>query len=231
MTPDLFGSPEIGPFGRRQRHAGGHRVAVTIESTDHAAHRDGSVTVPDDFGADDIAPLGSGCACCTVRVKLQARLRRLLADREQGKIPHFSRIAIRTGEDPGPIRRMFASARALETECYLEGDLPAQVAAHADTVTRLILTEEAPIAWEAFSRFMTTLMRLRGADLLWAQGTLDVQGCHGPVVVRFERHLAHRPVELAEWPSQDRLSAVTFLTRNVEEQTVRVLFDAVRALA
>jgi G3E family GTPase len=227
LTPDLFGSPEIGPFGRRQRHPRGHRVAVTIEPTDHAARGDGGVTVLDEFGADDIAPLGSGCACCTVRVKLQARLRRLLAERAQGRVPHFSRIAIRTGEDPGPIRRMFASPRALETEFYLEAD-PAFT--QADGIASFTLTEDAPIAWEAFSRFMATLMRLRGADLLWAQGTLDVQGCRGPVVVRFERHLAHRPVELTEWPNQDRLSAVTFLTRNVEAQTVRVLFDAVRAL-
>jgi G3E family GTPase len=227
LTTDLFPSPEIGPFGRRQRHPRGHRVPVTIEAVDGTTHRGDTATVLDEFGADDIAPLRHGCTCCTARVKLQARLRGLLADREQGRVAHFSRIAIRTDEDSGPIRRMFASPRALEAECYLEGDPP--IGAHADT-TRFTLTEEASIAWEAFSRFVTTLMTMRGVDLLFAHGVINIAGCHGPIVVQFEHHLACRPVELAEWPDQDRFSAVTFLTRNVNERTVRALFDAVRGL-
>jgi G3E family GTPase len=229
LTSDLFASREIGPFGRRQRHPRGHRVAVTIETADEATHDSGTVTVLDTFGADDVAPLRAGCTCCTVRVQLQDRLQRLLADREQGKGPHFCRIAIRSNEDPGAIRRMFASRRALEAACYLEGDL--LLGAPADGVTHFTLIEERPIAWEAFSRFMTTLMRLRGSDLLLARGTLDVVGCRGPVVVQFEHHLASRPVELAEWSGQNRRSEVTFLARNFDEPMVRPLLDAVRALA
>ena len=229
MTTDLFGSPEIGPFGRRQRHARGHRVPVTIETVDRATHDDGSVTVLDEFGADDVAPLRHGCACCTARVKLQGRLRRLLDARTQGNIPHFSRVLIRTGEDTGPIRRMFASPRALEPDFYLEGGLMAQVARNAGA-TSFTLTAETPIAWEAFSRFMTILMTARGADLLFAHGMVRIEGCPGPVVVQFEHHLAWRPVELAEWPDQDRRSRIAFLARNLDERAVRALFDAVRAL-
>jgi G3E family GTPase len=229
LTTELFPSPEVGPFGRRQRHVRGHRVPVTIEPTDHATHRDGSVIVRDEFGADDLTPLRDGCACCTIRVKLQARLQRLLADREQGKVAQFSRIAIRTREDTGPIRRMFASPRALEPDFYLEGDLMAQIAWHADSA-RFTLTEEAPIAWDVFSRFITTLMTVRGADLLFAHGMVRIEGCPGPVVVQFEHHLVWRPVELAEWPDQDRRSRIAFLARNLDERAVRALFDSVRAL-
>ena len=227
MTTDLFGSPEIGPFGRRQRHPRGHRVAVTIEAAAEATHDSSTVTVLDEFGADDVAPLRGGCMCCTVRVRLQDRLRRLLDERSRGKVPHFSRIAIRSNEDAGPIRRMFASPRALESDFYLEGDLMAQVGRNGADFT---LTEEAPIAWDAFSRFVTTLTAMRGADLLFAQGTINVEGCHGPVVVRLEHHLAWRPVELVEWPGEEKLSQMTFLARNFDERAVRALFDAVRAL-
>lgn len=185
--------------------------------------------LPDEFGAGDVAPLRTGCRCCTVRVKLQHRLRRLLDQRTQGEIPHFSRIVIRTGEDFGPIRRMFASTRALESGFYLEDDLMAQVARNADG-TSFTLAEARPIAWDAFSRFVTTLMTMRGADLLFARGMINVDGCRGPVVVQFEHHLACRPVELIEWPDQDRRSRMTFLTRNLDEGTVRALFDAMRAL-
>ena len=33
-----------------------------------------------------------------------------------------------------------------------------------------MLTEDAPLSWDAFSRFMATLMALRGADLLHVKG-------------------------------------------------------------
>jgi G3E family GTPase len=124
---------------------------------------------------------------------------------------------------------MFASPRALEPDFYLEGDLMAQIARDAEAAS-FTITEEAPIAWDAFSRFATTLMTMRGPDLLFAHGMVRVDGCRGPVVVQFEHHLACRPVELIEWPDHDQRSRVTFLARNFDERAVRALFDAVRAL-
>ena len=67
---------------------------------------------------------------------------------------------------------------------------------------RFALTEDAPLAWEAFSRFITTLTALRGADLLQMKGLLNIAGCRGPVVVQFMQHLAQRPVELQAWPDE-----------------------------
>jgi len=45
------------------------------------------------------------------------------------------------------------------------------------------------------------------------------------------QHLAHPPVELAAWPAGDRETRLVFITRNIPEQQVRALFDAVRSLA
>ena len=78
---------------------------------------------------------------------------------------------------------------------------------------------------------METLIALRGRDLLRVKGLLDVAGCRGPVVVQFVQHLAHPPVELEAWPSADRATRLVFITRGIDEQAVRDLFDAVRALA
>jgi G3E family GTPase len=228
---DLFRSSELGPFGRRQRHPRGHRVPVTIETGSPAAHGHDTFAVLDEFGADDLAPLRNGCACCSVRVKLQDRLRGLLAERAEGKVRHFSRIAIQTEEAPAPIRRTFASPHALEAEFYLEGDPLLAEDAHADGIVSFTLTDDAPVAWEAFRRFITTLMALRGADLVWVKGLLNVEGCLGPVVVQFVQHLAHRPIELAAWPDANRNSQVVVVARNIEEHAVRALFDAVRAIA
>ncbi len=104
-------------------------------------------------------------------------------------------------------------------------------AAHSDGIVSFVLTENAPVAWESFARAMETLTALRGPDLLRVKGLLNVEGCLGPVVVQFVQHLAHPPVELAEWPGDDRRSRVVFITRGISERQVRDLFAAVRRLA
>ena len=77
----------------------------------------------------------------------------LLAEREQKP---FSHIAIETGEALGPILRTFASERALGGDFHVEEAPPLDG-------NRFMLTEDAPISWDAFSRFATTLTALRGA--------------------------------------------------------------------
>jgi G3E family GTPase len=104
-------------------------------------------------------------------------------------------------------------------------------AAHSDGIASFVLTENAPVAWGNFARAMETLTALRGPDLLRVKGLLNVEGCLGPVVVQFVQHLAHPPVELAEWPGDDRRSRVVFITCGISECQVRNLFAAVRRLA
>jgi G3E family GTPase len=72
--------------------------------------------------SDNIALLGNGCLCCTVRSDLQVTLHRLVADRERGVVPHFGRITIETSglADPSPILATFATDRALGGEFHVE---------------------------------------------------------------------------------------------------------------
>jgi G3E family GTPase len=102
---------------------------------------------------------------------------------------------------------------------------------HSDGIASFVVAGDAPLAWEAFARSMETLMALRGPDLLRVKGLLCVAGCRGPVVVQIVQHLAHPPVELAEWPDANRASRLVFITRNIPESHVRDLFTAVSALA
>ena len=215
-----FRSPDIGMFGRRQRHARGHRIPVHIVSDARTQDRD-TVVLVDDFGADEALLPEIGCLCCTVRVKLQAALRRLLAERGRH---HFACVAIETNEDLAPILRTFATERALGAEFSVESAPPL-------TGNNFTLADDTPLTWEAFSRFMATLMALRGADLLHVKGFLNVEDCRGPVVVQFMQHLAHAPVELQAWPDDGRASRLAFTTRNMTESDVRRLFSAMRALA
>jgi G3E family GTPase len=45
------------------------------------------------------------------------------------------------------------------------------------------------------------------------------------------QHVAHRPVELEEWPDGNRRSRLVFITRNLRREPVERLFAAVGAVA
>ncbi len=102
--------------------------------------------------------------------------------------------------------------------------------AHSDGIGSFVLTENAPLPWSVFAKTMDALMQMRGPDLLRVKGFLNVKNCNGPVVVQFVQHLAHPPVELQRWPDDNRQSRVVFITRNISEQQVRGLLDAMRNL-
>ena len=50
------------------------------------------------------------------------------------------------------------------------------------------------------------------------------------MVVQGVQHVMHPAVKLDRWPSDDRRSRLVFITRRIEERTIRALFDAVGAV-
>jgi len=144
---ELFPSPTAGPFGRRLKRERGARVPVTVVTGFLGAGKTtlvrhflglpegaGTAVIVNEFGAsgiddallrsssDNVALLGNGCLCCNVRSDLAVTLRRLIADRERGAVPHFGRIVIETSglADPSPILATFATDRALGGEFHVE---------------------------------------------------------------------------------------------------------------
>ena len=144
---ELFPSPTAGPFGRRLKRERGSRVPVTVVTGFLGAGKTtlvrhflrlpegaGTAVIINEFGetgidnallrnsSDNIALVGNGCLCCTVRSDLQVTLHRLVADRERGVVPHFGRIIIETSglADPSPILTTFATDRALGGEFHVE---------------------------------------------------------------------------------------------------------------
>jgi G3E family GTPase len=118
-------------------------------------------------------------------------------------------------------------------------DLAARVAAHqhdhahahSHGIDSFALFFDAPLSWPVFEQAMAVLTGLRGADLLRVKGLVAVEGCRGPVVVHAVQHVAHRPVELEDWPDSDRRSRLVFITRNLGQEAVEQLFAAVTGVA
>jgi G3E family GTPase len=104
-------------------------------------------------------------------------------------------------------------------------------AAHTHGLNSFSLVFQEPLSWPAFEQAMATLAALRGADLLRVKGLLAVAECRGPVVVHFVQHVAHPPIELEDWPDEDRRSRLVFITRGLARAAVEQLFAGVAAIA
>ena len=117
-------------------------------------------------------------------------------------------------------------------------DLAARVAAHdhdhahahSHGIDSFALFFDRPLPWAVFEQAMAVLTGLRGADLLRVKGLVAVEGCRGPVVVHAVQHVAHRPVELLDWPDDNRRSRLVFITRNLAKAQVEPLFAAIAGL-
>jgi G3E family GTPase len=117
----------------------GHGTALVVNEF-------GSVGIDDALlrsSKDEVTLLGNGCLCCNTRSDLQIALRKLVADRNRGKIPHFTRVLIETSglADISPILQTFATDRALGSEFAVE-----VVLTLVDAVTGLRNLESAPEA-------------------------------------------------------------------------------------
>jgi G3E family GTPase len=101
---------------------------------------------------------------------------------------------------------------------------------HSHGLTSFSLVFDEPLSWPAFEQAMAVLAALRGSDLLRVKGLVAVAECRGPVVVHFVQHLAHPPIELEDWPDEDRRSRLVFITRGLARVAVEQLFAGVAAV-
>lgn len=102
------------------------------------------------------------------------------------------------------------------------------IQAHSSKIQTLSLRFAEPFTWQAFSSALELLSNLRGPDLLRLKGIVNVDG--KPVVVQGVQHIFHPPVNLNQWPSEDHQTRLVFITRNIDAQVIRGLFDTVRLL-
>lgn len=97
---------------------------------------------------------------------------------------------------------------------------------HDDRVRAFCLAWDDPLDWDGFVDWAEMLVGTQGDRLLRLKGVLNVSGVDGPVAVHAVQHLFHPPVELSQWPDDDRRSRIVFITRDLPESAVRHQFEA-----
>jgi len=97
---------------------------------------------------------------------------------------------------------------------------------HTSAVGAAALTLEEPIAWEALSRWLQSVLSLRGGDILRLKGLVNVSGCPEPVVVQAVHHLLHPPARLARWPDADRRTRLVVIAQGLSAAGLQASLEA-----
>ncbi|HWP26032.1 MAG TPA: GTP-binding protein [Xanthobacteraceae bacterium] len=98
---------------------------------------------------------------------------------------------------------------------------------HDDRIRAFVLANEAPIPAAAFDLFLELVRGLHGPNLLRFKGVVKLaETPDEPLVVHGVQHILHPPTRLPCWPDQDRRTRLVFITRDIEERTIRDLFAA-----
>jgi G3E family GTPase len=98
---------------------------------------------------------------------------------------------------------------------------------HDERIRAFSLVTEKAIPAAAFDMFIDLLRSLHGPNLLRLKGIVRLAEVpDSPLVIHGVQHIFHPPVRLPRWPDNDQRTRIVLITRDLEERTVRALFDA-----
>ena len=92
---------------------------------------------------------------------------------------------------------------------------------HDSHIKAVCMVQNEPIPGEALDRWLGTLFRLKGPDLLRFKAIINVAELAGPMVIHGVQHVIHPPLMLKHWPSDDRRTRMVFITHDIDEQVLR----------
>ena len=102
---------------------------------------------------------------------------------------------------------------------------------HDGGITAFALTFTEPLDWGRVNLWLAALREQHGDRLLRVKGILNLDDEPAPVVIHGVHHVFHSPARLADWPDGDRRSRIVFITRGLDEATVRSFWEDVSAAA
>jgi G3E family GTPase len=82
----------------------------------------------------------------------------------------------------------------------------------------------APATEAGLHAWLHMLASFKGPDLLRVKGIVNVEG--RPVLINAVQALVHEPIQLGEWPSENRHSRVVFITRGIDRRALEATLAA-----
>lgn len=103
---------------------------------------------------------------------------------------------------------------------------------HDDRIRAFTLTTEQPVSGSTLDMFFELLRASHGQNLLRVKGVVrTVETPDRPLVIHGVQHIFHPAARLERWPDRDQRTRIVFITRDLDEDTVRKLFDAFLGVA
>ncbi len=138
----------------------------------------------------------------------------------------FGRAALTPLALSGEVARWLGSAsKHSDGDCALEThEHGTHHAHHNDRVQTFTLFHDGEATPRTLATWLTLLASFRGANLLRVKGLINVEG--RPVVVQAVQTVIHEPLELAQWPTDDRRSRVVFIVRDADRAQFESSLDA-----
>jgi G3E family GTPase len=92
---------------------------------------------------------------------------------------------------------------------------------HDDNIKSFCITLEKPFKPGIIDLWIKVLLLFQGPDLLRMKGIVNVADQRGPTVIHAVQHIFHPMVILETWPSLDHRTRIIFITRNLDETSIR----------
>lgn len=194
------------------------QLAAHYESAKQAALADRLVLTKTDLAAPDAA------------ARLTARLRALnpgapILSVVEGQVDPDLLFGGPDARPPAADMAGWLLAHGTPRHEHAHDDTPEHQARHHG-IASFCLVRDEPVPWPALKAWLVSLASLRGPDLLRMKGVVNVAGRDGPVVIHGVQHVFHPPRQLARWPDEDHRTRVVFITRNIDEASLRRSFAA-----
>ncbi|MDS1142021.1 GTP-binding protein [Pusillimonas sp. SM2304] len=109
--------------------------------------------------------------------------------------------------------------------------LARQRSIHPAGIANFALRFDTPLNRGLFDLFMSTLLQLRGQDLLRVKGIVYFEGERQAQLIQGVCHVYDRPVALERDPGGDRQSTLVFIARNLAREQIEGYWQSLQALA
>ena len=100
---------------------------------------------------------------------------------------------------------------------------------HGDRIQTASIVLDQPVSDYVFDRWLETLIALRGDNILRVKGIVFLEGFDDPFVFHGVQHIFDPPVQLKDWPKDDRKSRVVVIARDMSQRELSRSLDMLRA--
>jgi G3E family GTPase len=105
---------------------------------------------------------------------------------------------------------------------------PVAMSMHDERISSASIVLEEPITDVVFDKWLDTLIALKGADVLRIKGIVFLKGIEMPFVFHGVQHIFDPPVQLKEWPKDDRRSRIVVIARDLSRPEIQASLEMLK---